>query len=174
MPAKQGDNRDKVKALCVLSLLAAVCMIVGYLESLIDLSFIVPGIKIGLANSVACLLIFSSDIKGAYAVNITRILLTALLFGSAVSLAFSLAGGIISLTVMVLLKRCKWFSVIGVSAAGGAVHNAAQCAVGVILTGRGVIYYLPLLIAVGVVCGALIGFLSMLLLKRTRRVRFNV
>ena len=169
MSAKPGDNRNKVKRLCMYSLLCAVCIIIGYIESLLELSFIAPGIKIGLSNSVACVLVFSGDIKGAFAVNISRILISALLFGSPVSLCFSLAGGIISLVLTALLKNSRFFSVIGVSALGGAVHNAVQCAVGLVFVGIGVAYYLPVLLVIGLACGAAVGILSKLILARMKK-----
>ncbi len=166
MPAEQGNTRNKIKRLCIFAMLTAVCLIIGYVESLINLGLIAPGIKIGLSNSVACVLVFRGDIKGAFAVNITRILLSALLFGSPVSLAFALAGGILSLVVMALLSKCPKFSAVGVSALGGAVHNIAQCTVGACIIGVGVFYYLPVLIISGAVCGVFVGVLSKLILKR--------
>ena len=152
-----------------MALLCAVCMIVGYIESLFELSFIAPGVKIGLSNAVACVLIFYGDIKGAFAVNISRILLSNLLFGSPVALVFALAGGILSLAAMAILSKSRWFSVVGVSIAGGALHNAAQCAVGMFVTGFGVIYYLPVLLISGMLCGAAVGTLSALVLKRIKK-----
>lgn len=169
MSAKQDNTRNKVKRLCIYSLLCAVCIIIGYVESLLNLSFIAPGMKIGLSNSIACVLVFSGDTKGAFAVNISRILLSALLFGSPVSLCFSLAGGIISLVLIAVLKNSRFFSVIGVSALGGAVHNAVQCAVGVVFVGAGVVYYLPILLVAGFACGAAVGVLSKLVLRRIEK-----
>lgn len=169
MSAKQGDNRNKVKRLCVYSLLCAVCIVIGYVESMLELSFIAPGIKLGLSNSIACVLVFSGDIKGAFAVNISRILISALLFGSPISLCFSLAGGVLSLILTAILKNSRFFSVIGVSALGGAVHNAVQCAVGLIFVGVGVVYYLPVLLVVGLACGAAVGILSNLVLRRIKK-----
>lgn len=174
MPAEQGDNRNKVKRLVVLGLLTAVCLIIGYLESIVNLSFIAPGMKLGLSNSIACMLVFSKDVKGAVAVNLTRILLSALLFGSAVSLAFALAGGAVSLVAMALLHKTRAFSAIGASAAGGALHNASQCVVGTAFIGIGAVYYLPLLLLAGVVCGAAVGFLATLILKRIGKSENNV
>lgn len=169
MPSKQGDSRSEIKKLCIYSLLCAVCIIMGYIESLLNLSFIVPGMKLGLSNSIACVLILSGDVKGAFAVNISRILLSALLFGSPVSLCFSLAGGILSLLVMVLLKKSPHFSFLGVSSVGGVTHNVVQCGVGVFFVGVGVIYYLPVLLLSGLVCGAAVGALAKLTFKRIKR-----
>lgn len=169
MPSEQGSAGNKVKKLCIWALLTAVCLITGYIESLLSLAFIAPGVKIGLANSIACVLVFSGDIKGAVAVNLSRILLSALLFGSPVSLAFSLAGGAASLCTMLLLKKVPFFSVIGISALGGVLHNAAQCAVGIAFIGIGAVYYLPVLIFFGMSCGVAVGFLSALILKRMKK-----
>lgn len=172
MSAKQGSTGNKIKRLCVLALLTALCMVIGYLESLVNLSFIAPGIKIGLSNSVACVLIFTGDKKGAFAVNIVRILLSDLLFGSPVSLAFSLAGGLISLTAISLLSRFDSFSIIGISAFGAASHNLAQCAVGIIFVGIGMVYYLPVLLVVGTACGVFVGLLSKLILRRISNKKY--
>ena len=88
------------KKISIYGILATLCLILGYVEHLVSLDFIAPGIKIGLANSVALLLLARGDIKGAFAVNITRILLSALLFAAPSTLIFSFSGGITSLIVM--------------------------------------------------------------------------
>ncbi|MBO4693494.1 MAG: Gx transporter family protein [Clostridia bacterium] len=169
MPSEQGNSRDKVKRLAVWALLTSVCLIVGYIESIVNLFFIAPGVKLGLANSVACALVLKDDVKGAVAVNLSRILISALLFGSPVSLMFALSGGTVSVTAMILLKKCRHLSVLGISGAGGVLHNIAQCAVGIVFIGIGIIYYLPILLLSGVVCGVAVGFLAKLILKRIEK-----
>ena len=176
MPAKQGYFRNKVdiKKLCLYSVLCAVCMVLGYVETLLDLSFIVPGIKIGLANIAACTLILRGDIKGAFGINIARILLSALIFGSLISLSFALSGGIVSMAAMCLARKLKWFSPVGVSMLGGVVHNTVQCAVGLLFVGVGVVFYLPVLLLFGLLCGAAVGTVSTLILKRLKKGEINV
>ena len=169
MSAKQGNTYNRVKKLCVYAMLVAACLVIGYIESLLELSFIAPGVKLGLSNAVACVLLFSGDIKGSVAVNISRILLSALLFGSPVSLVFALCGGALSIALMVLLKGCKLLSLVGISTIGGVAHNVAQCIVGVFLVGVGVIYYLPILLIAGVICGTAVGMISKLVLRRIRQ-----
>ena len=90
MSAKQDNspNRIDTKRLTLYALLVAAAMVFSYIESLVPLFFIAPGVKIGLANAVSLLLAAKGRYKGAFAVNISRILLSALLFGSAVSLAY--------------------------------------------------------------------------------------
>ncbi|MCQ2448924.1 MAG: Gx transporter family protein [Clostridia bacterium] len=154
------------KRICTLSLLCALCMALSYLESLLPFAFIAPGVRLGLANAAALLLLQAGDVKGAFAVNIARILLSALLFGTVMSLSFSLAGGIASLIVMSLLRNAKSISPIGFSVAGGAVHNLFQLGVACCWIGQGVLFYLPILLLCGAVSGALIGFCAVLLSKR--------
>lgn len=156
------------KRICTLGMLAALSMVLGYLEGLVSLSFIAPGVRLGLANAVALLLIALGDLKGALGVNITRILLSALLFGNPVSCAFSLAGGLTSWAVMALLSKSKNISVIGISIAGGTVHNIFQLLVAVIVVGGAVLNYMPLLLLAGAVSGSLIGFLGTIIFKKIK------
>ena len=135
------------KKVALYGILTGLALIFGYIESLFSLSFIAPGIKLGLANSVALLLLCFKDFKGALLVNITRILLSALLFSTPFSLVFSLTAGIISVVIMKLLSGIKSVSVVGFSIAGAVVHNLVQLTVASIIFGRAVWYYLPFLLS---------------------------
>ncbi len=170
MSSKQGNSRNRIDAKRVAryALLCALCIIAGYIESLLPTALISPGVKLGISNALALTLLLFGDIKGAFAVNITRILLSALLFGSPFSLLFSLAGGIISMLVAWLVKKCKGISPIGISMLSAVVHNVTQIAVACIVTGVGVVYYLPVLMLSGLVCGGAVGYLSVLLLKKVK------
>ena len=172
MPTKQGNSGNKIdiKRLVVYALLVAVCLIVGYLENLLSISLIMiaPGVKLGLSNAVAIILACSNDVKGAWAVNISRIFLSALLFGSAISLVFSLAGGIASLVLVSVISRSKHISEIGISMASGTVHNVFQCVAASVFVGAGVIYYLPALLLCGALCGAFCGALAQMVLKKLK------
>ncbi len=160
------------KKLCFYSLLVGVCLLLSFIESLFSLSFIAPGIKLGLANSVALILIYKGHTKGAFSVNIARILLSTVLFSAPVSLVYSLAGSVGSLLIILLVKRIKGVSVIGASMAGGAVHNILQMVIAVLLLGRGVLYYGVILVVAGTVCGGLVGSLSSIILKKVKTNSF--
>ncbi len=170
MSAEQGNSRNKIniRRITLYALLVAVCLIIGYLEGFLSISLIAvaPGVKIGLSNAIALTLICKGDIKGAWAVNITRIALSALLFGSPISFLFSLAGGVASTLTACLLSRVKSVSIIGISIAGGTTHNIFQLFAATALVGAGVIYYLPLLLIFGGICGALCGVLAHLVLNK--------
>ncbi|MEE1160979.1 MAG: Gx transporter family protein [Acutalibacteraceae bacterium] len=153
------------KKVALYGILTGLALIFGYIESLFSLSFIAPGIKLGLANSVALLLLCFKDFKGALLVNITRILLSALLFSTPFSLVFSLTAGIISVVIMKLLSGIKSVSVVGFSIAGAVVHNLVQLTVASIIFGRAVWYYLPFLLVSALISGGIIGALSLIIFK---------
>ena len=148
-------------------LLLALGMILSYVEILLPLDFIAYGVKLGLANLISVFLLYRKDFKTAALINLLRILLVALLFGNVMSLVYSLCGGLLSLLVMVLLKATKIFSPVGVSVAGGVAHNIGQLIIASIILGSSaVFYYTPVLLIAGVVCGFLIGLVSIFLLAR--------
>lgn len=156
------------KKIALYGILTSLALIFGYIESLFSLSFIAPGIKLGLANSVALILLCFKDFKGAVLVNITRILLSALLFSSPFSLVFSLTAGILSVVIMRLLSGIKGVSVIGFSISGAAVHNLVQLTVASLLFGRAVWYYLPFLLVSALLSGGIIGILSSIIFKKIK------
>ncbi|MBE6727366.1 MAG: Gx transporter family protein [Ruminococcaceae bacterium] len=149
-------------------ILTAFCIVLGYIESLFPLLFIAPGVKLGLSNAAVLLLIAFGDIKGALAVNTSRILLNGILFSGFSSLLFSLSGAMGSMLIMILLCKIKQISIIGCSIAGGAVHNILQGAVAVFIMGKAVFYYFPILIICGGASGAIIGISTLLLKKHIK------
>lgn len=156
------------KKIALYGILTSLALIFGYIESLFSLSFIAPGVKLGLANSVALILLCFKDFKGAVLVNITRILLSALLFSSPFSLVFSLTAGVLSVVIMRLLSGIKGVSVVGFSISGAAVHNSVQLTVASLLFGRAVWYYLPFLLISALLSGGLIGILSSIIFKKIK------
>lgn len=156
---------SKTKTVALLGVCAAAAMMLSYVESFIP--SIVYGVKIGLPNIVIVYLLYKVGAAKAAGVSLVRVLLTALLFGSVMSLWYSLAGAAFSLLVMAVLKKTKLFSTVGVSVVGGVMHNMAQVCVAVLVTGVGAIaYYLPALIVGGIVAGVFIGIAGATVIKR--------
>lgn len=156
----------KTKKLTVLSLLVAVSMLLSFVEAAVGFDFAVPGIKLGLANSVALIFVAFSRYKEACLVNIIRIMLTCLIFGNAMSLAFSAAGAALSLSAMCIAHRFFKFSPFGVSFLGGIFHNIGQLlAAFAVFHSAAVFGYLPYLVIAGAVCGALTGFAATFIIK---------
>lgn len=154
------------KRICLYGISAALCLALGFLESMLPLDFIAPGVKLGLANAAALLLIYSGDIPGAAFVNLTRILLSAALFSGVSSLPFSLCGAAGALAVMALISKFRAFSIIGASAAGGAVHNLLQGAVALLVVGKAAAVYLPWLLLCGAASGTLVGAAGCLIRRK--------
>lgn len=160
-------KKTNTKKLVTLALCTAVAMILSYLESLIPLSFAVPGIKIGFANIAVIFVLYKFGWKEAGIVSLLRIIWLALLFGNAMTLIYSVCGAILSLSGMILLKRFGRFSEIGVSVAGGILHNAGQILAAMVLMDTAqIVYYLPVLVISGTVAGVVIGIVSAILVKR--------
>lgn len=103
----------------------------------------------------------------ALLLSITKAILSGFLFGNMFSILYSMAGGILSLVVMALLRRREGFSVIGISIAGGVFHNVGQLLMAMVAmeTVR-VMYYFPILLIAGVLTGFLIGVIAQEALKR--------
>ena len=155
------------KSIALLGICAAIAMVLSYVESLIPVSFAVPGIKLGLANIAVIFALYKLGAKEAVAVSLVRIAWMAILFGNVMTLAYSVAGAILSLTAMILLKRSERFSTVGVSVVGGILHNVGQILVAMlIMETEQIIYYLPVLCVSGVAAGVAIGVVSAILVKR--------
>lgn len=160
-------SNDTGKKVAFCGLILTLSLIAGYAESLLPVFVAIPGIKLGLANSVILLLLYEVGIKEAFAVSITRVLLSGFMFGSMSSILYSLAGALSSLTGMAILKKSDCFSITGVSMAGGVMHNIGQLAVAcVVLETTAVWYYLPVLMIAGCVTGLVIGILTGEIQKR--------
>lgn len=145
----------------------ALAMIFSYVESQIPPFFTVPGMKLGLTNVVVLVALYKCGNGSAMAINILRIILVSLLFGGIAAMVYSLAGGMLSTVVMILMKMTGKFRPVTVSAAGGIFHNVGQIIVAMLmLNATGIIWYLAILWFTGLVTGILIGLLGDILLKR--------
>ena len=149
-------------ALC--AVLAALALGLSTLEGLFPISLLVPlpGVKLGLANIVTVFALYQLGAGAALAILLTRCLL------------FSVLGGLTAMLVMIFLRRLPKLSVYGVSIGGAAAHNIGQMAAAVITLGSTMVLgYLPFLLAVSLFTGALTGFITALLLRATRHIRFH-
>lgn len=154
--------------------LTALALIFSYIETLIPIQFGVPGIKLGLANLIIVIVLYKTDWREALLLSVVRIIIAGFIFGNLFSIVYSLAGGVLSLTVMVLLKRTDRFSVAGISMAGGVCHNIGQLVVAMIAVETYQVgYYLPVLLVAGLITGAVIGAAAGEVLKRIRNLSFQ-
>ena len=157
----------KTKRIALYGLFLALALVASYIERLIPLNPGIPGVKLGLANIVTMVLLYTVGIQAAILISALRILLSGLLFGSGFAMVYSAAGATLSMIAMIILKKTGRFGVMGVSVAGGVFHNIGQILVAIaLLETRTLIYYLPILIISGLTAGVIIGILSGILIRR--------
>ena len=159
--------KNKRGRVAVFGVFTALALIFSYVELLIPINFGIPGAKLGLANLVIIIVLYKTDWKEALLLSVVRIVLAGFLFGNLFGILYSLAGGILSLAVMALLKRSGPFSIIGVSMAGGVSHNVGQLIMAMLVVETYAVgYYLPVLLIAGLITGTLIGIAGREMLKR--------
>ncbi|MBQ7384089.1 MAG: Gx transporter family protein, partial [Clostridia bacterium] len=108
------------------ALFASLSIVFGYIEHLIPFDFGIPGVKLGLANLVVVIMLYTFSKGQTFLVLLVRIFVCSMLFGNIYSLLYSLVGGAFSFAVMCLLKKIKGFSPVGISIGGGVAHNIGQ------------------------------------------------
>lgn len=165
------NNRISTKKIALCGVLTALAMIFSYIESVIPIPIPVPGIKLGVANIAVITILYVLGVKEAIVINLLRIALTALLFGNFNSFLFSISGAVLSLTIMIIMKKLDFFSCIGVSVFGGVMHNVGQIIAAVFIMGsEAIVLYLPVLIVSGVFTGVVIGVVSGIVAKHVKKV----
>ena len=164
---------NRTKKIAYLGLITAVALILSYVESLFPpIWAAVPGIKMGLPNIVIVFLLYRFGFKEAIGVSLIRVFIVSLLFGNVMYLAYSLAGAVLSLVLMVVLKKLDIFSTVGVSIAGGVSHNLGQIIVAMLVMETAEIgYYMIVLAVTGTLAGAFIGLAGSILLKYMKNVK---
>jgi len=162
------------KRIAEVGMLAALALILGWVDSMIPLSSALPGLKLGLANLAVVIALYRLGIWHAAAVSAVKVLLSAMLFGGLSGLLYSAAGAAFSLAVMIALKPIRQVSAAGASAAGGAAHIAAQFVVAALLTSTpAVLGLMPPLLAVGTLTGTLLGITALVVMKRLPQKIFS-
>lgn len=153
------------------SIFAALALIFSYIERLMPLDIGVPGVKLGLANLIVIVALYTLGAKYAFGINLFRIFVGGLLFSGVFGTAYSMAGGLLSFLVMYLLMRTGLFSIVGVSMAGGVAHNIGQILMAsLIVANVKIMLYMPVLIISGMITGILIGLLGHYMMRPLKRV----
>ncbi|MBQ9197352.1 MAG: Gx transporter family protein [Clostridia bacterium] len=150
-------KRFTVQTVAQCGLLTAMMLVLGFIESLLPVAAGVPGIKLGLSNGVLLFALYMMDAPTAFILMLLKVILSGLLFGGVSAMMYALAGGVCSMLGMILLKKLK-FNLITVSMAGAVLHNLGQVALAmIILETNQLIYYMAVLLLVGLACGAVTG-----------------
>lgn len=149
------------KHIAYLGLLLTLALILSYVESLIPVFVAIPGVKLGLANLVVLICLYAYPAKYAFLLSVVRVIVAGLLFGNMFAILYSLAGALLSFSVMFLGKKLFKLGILGVSILGGVFHNVGQLLVAIFVVSNYRIGYLfPYLLLSGILMGAFIGFIS--------------
>jgi len=156
------------KKITLTSMMVAIALVLNYIEMLIPINFGIPGVKIGLANIVSLTTLFILGPIPAISVQIGRILLGGLMFGSGISILYSLSGGLLSISIMIAIYKFDRpkLSIIGISAIGAVFFNIGQLVIATLMIqSLNIVYYLPILIIFGAIMGVFVGIVSKYLVK---------
>lgn len=153
---------------------AALALIFSYIEAILPVNIGVPGVKLGLANLIIIIALYELDLRYAFFINLIRISLAGLLFTGVFAILYSLAGGMVSLAVMALLKKTDKFSMIGVSMAGGVAHNFGQLLIAsFVVSNIKMFLYFPILVFTGIGAGIGIGIVAYVIDRRLPKMLFR-
>jgi heptaprenyl diphosphate synthase len=153
-------NRWSASTIARLGLLTAVAIVLGYFEHLLPVSGI-PGVKLGLANTVLLYALYLLDVPSAILLMFLKVGVSGFLFGGPAAMLYSFAGGVFSLIVMIFARKMPGFSVVGVSVLGAVAHNIGQMLIAIfVVETRAILAYLPVLIIAAAITGTLTGLIA--------------
>ena len=165
-------NREKTQRIALSGLLVALMLVLGYVESLIPVAAGIPGIKLGLSNGVLIFAIYMLGVPTAFVLMILKVVLSGLMFGGVSAMMYAFAGGLLSMIFMSVLSRIKGVHVTVVSMIGGVMHNVGQVGLAmVMLSTPKLMYYMAILMVVGLGCGALTGVCADSVMKHLKKLR---
>lgn len=167
-------KRFDTKRVALCGLLLSMMLVLGWVEHMIPINAAIPGIKLGLSNGVLIFAVYMLDVPTSYVLMVLKVLLSCLFLGSPASmLMYGFAGGLLSLTGMVLLSKVKGMHPVTVSMVGGALHNVGQVAMAMLVTQTtGLMYYMAVLMLWGLGFGLLTGVCANLVMKHMRHMKF--
>ena len=161
------DRHSKTYYMGYGAILTALAMIFSYVEAILPFSIAIPGVKLGIANIVVVIALYKFGVRMALSINVIRIVVSGLLFSGAFGIFYSLAGGILSFIVMLIIRRFKCFSIVGVSLTGGVFHNLGQLLTAAFLVSNLKMFvYFPVLLFSGLATGIIIGIVAGLVLEK--------
>ena len=161
--------RNNTLKLTTLAITISIAMILSFIESRIPAFVAIPGIKVGLANIAVFFALYKLGVKEAITVSIIRVILVSMLFGSPISMIYSICGAVLSLSSMIVIKLFTPLNEVTVSVAGGVMHNIGQIIAASFMLGTNVVvYYLPFLLLSGTIAGVVVGIAAALLIKRVK------
>ena len=164
---KPTISSSRMTALC--GVFIALAMVLSYLESLVPISFAIPGIKLGLANIVTIIALVKLGLKPALIISVGRVILSGLLFGNPATIMYSMAGALLSIAVMFIVRKLKLLAITGTSVCGAVAHNLGQLIIAaIVIENTKIFYYMAVLSVSGIIAGVLIGLLAGIIIKNIK------
>lgn len=168
-------KNSKAKHVALSGLLFALAMALSFMEGLLVIPGLLPGMKLGLANIVVMYALFYMGTRQALILDVLKALFVFLVSGFTAGF-LSLCGGLLSLLVMWLLYyvlpvRPTWFIL---SVCGALAHNIGQLlGAGVIISSSLSLYYAPIMLIMGLVMGAFTSITLRAVLPALGRLGFS-
>ncbi len=162
----------KTKRLTELSLLTAAALIAFIIEMRLP-DIRIPGVKLGLANIFTVYAVYRFSGKEVFLLLVTRIVLGSLFSSNFSAIIYSLAGGMLCLCGMLLLRKIISESYLWLCSIFGAIlHNTGQIGAAVLMTGTpAVLAYYPYLLVSGCIAGFFTGLCAQFVVKRLLNFR---
>ena len=162
----------KTRKLTLMAMLTAIALTIFMIEAQIPALVPIPGIKLGLSNGILIFAVYMLGIPTAFVLMVLKVVLSGLMFGGVSAMMYAFAGGLLSMIFMSLLSRMKGIHVVVVSMIGGLMHNVGQVGLAmVMLSTPKLLYYMAILMVVGLGCGALTGICADSVMKHLRKMR---
>lgn len=147
-----------VRALTRLALLSSVMLVLSFVESQLGAVAVLPGVRLGLANTVLLYAVYLMRPKAAWTLMIVKVGISALMYLNGPAMLYSFAGGLLSLMAMYAMKRLPGLSIVGVSIAGALAHITGQLAVAAwMVRTEALMAILPLYMALSAATGLVTG-----------------
>ena len=163
-------RNKRAQQVALSGLLTSLMLVFGLIERQFPLTAAIPGVKLGLANSVLLYSLYMQGVRQSFVLMLLKALMSWLIYTNMNAMFYSLGGGLCSLVVMILISRMKGVSIIGVSALGAVFFNVGQILVAVVMlnTPQLIVTYLPILMISGVVTGVLTGVVAQMVMKHLK------
>ncbi len=166
-------RNGKVQRIALSGILTSLMLVFGFIERQFPLPVPIPGIKLGLANSVLLYALYMMGIRQTIVLMLLKVLMSWLIYMNMSAMLYSFAGGVLSVAAMILLSRMNGVSIVGVSALGAVFFNVGQMlmAAWVLGTPQLIVTYLPVLMVSGVLTGVLTGVVARMVMKHLRMMK---
>ena len=158
----RDKNYLNIKKTVDLAFFLSIAIVLSVFESFIPISFVLPGVKLGLTNIILVLLITKYSFKELLIFQVIKIVITTFILGVFSTFMFSLSGGLLALVLMFFAKKIfkSKITIYTVSMIGGIAHNVGQTLFAMwFLNAYELIFYIPALVVVGCITGFILGYI---------------